>query len=66
MTIRRFFAPSLCLLFGLYCTGWSIVTSYSPTSMRVGGAFAGVFFLVLAYIYLRIILPHEQRENHVS
>lgn len=64
MTIRRFFAPSLCLLFGLYCISWSIVTSSSPTSMRFGGAFLGILLLALASIYLRIILPQEQRENH--
>ncbi|GHO51946.1 hypothetical protein KSD_44070 [Ktedonobacter sp. SOSP1-85] len=64
MAMRRFFAPSLSLLFGLYCIGWSIVASSSPTSMRVGGAFFGVLLLALAFVYLRIILPQEQRENH--
>lgn len=63
MAIRRFFAPSLCLLFGFYCIGWSIVTSSPPTSMRFGGAFLSILLLALAFVYLRIILPHEQREN---
>jgi uncharacterized membrane protein len=66
MTIRRFFAPALCLLFGLYCIGWSIVTTSALTSMRISGAFFGVLLFALASVYLRIILPREQRENHVS
>ncbi len=66
MTIRRFFAPTLCLLFGLYCIGWSIVASSSSTQIRTSGAFLGVLLLLLALVYLRIILPQEQRENHAS
>ncbi|BCL83879.1 hypothetical protein ccbrp13_63440 [Ktedonobacteria bacterium brp13] len=64
MTIRRFFAPALCLLFGLYCISWSIVASSSFTQIRAGSAFLGVLLLLLALVYLRIILPQEQRENH--
>jgi hypothetical protein len=64
MAIRRFFAPSLSLLFGLYCIGWSIVASSSLPSMRMSGAFFGVLLLALAFVYLRLILLQEQRENH--
>lgn len=65
MTIRRFFAPALCLLFGLYCISWSIIASSSFTQqIRLGCAFLGVLLLLLALVYLRMILPQEQRENH--
>ena len=66
MAIRRFFAPALSLLFGLYCIIWSIVASSSFTQLRAGSAFLGVLFLLLTLVYLRMILPQEQRENHAS
>ena len=62
MSVLRYVAPFLCTLFGLYCVIWGLVASSSPTSMRVGGAFAGVLLLLLAFVYLRVILPHEREE----
>jgi hypothetical protein len=55
----RFLAPSLSALFGLYCVIWGIVASSMPTQERIGGAFLGVLFLLLAYVYVRVILPHK-------
>lgn len=59
MSVLRYVAPALSTLFGLYCVIWGLVASSYPTSLRVGGAFLGVLFLLLAYIYVRFILPHE-------
>jgi uncharacterized membrane protein YjfL (UPF0719 family) len=62
MSILRFLAPSLCALFGLYCVIWGIVASSVPTAERTGAAFFGVLWLLLAYVYVRVILPHEQEK----
>jgi hypothetical protein len=62
MSVLRSVAPSLCTLFSLYCVIWGLVASSYPTSLRVGGAFLGVLFLLLAFVYLRVILPHEREE----
>ena len=63
MSVLRFLAPSLSILFGLYCVIWGFVASSYPTSLRIGGAFLGVLFLLLAFVYLRVILPREQGER---
>jgi hypothetical protein len=63
MSVRRFLAPAACALFGLYCLVWGLVASSSPTNMRAGAAFFGVLFLLLATVYVRVILPHEQAER---
>jgi hypothetical protein len=62
MSILRFLAPSLCALFGLYCVIWGIVASSVPTAERPGAAFFGVLWLLLAFVYVRVILLHEQKE----
>ena len=62
MSILRFLAPSLCALFGLYCVIWGIVASSVPTAERTGAAFFGMLWLLLAYVYFRVILPHEQEK----
>jgi hypothetical protein len=62
MSFSRYVAPSLCLLLGLYCLIWGIVASSSPTPQRVGGAFLGVVFLLLALVYVRVIFPGEREE----
>jgi hypothetical protein len=67
MSVRRFLAPAACALFGLCCLVWGLVASSSTSNMRVGAAFLGVLFLLLATAYLRVILPQEQAErSHAS
>ncbi len=62
MSVLRYVAPFLCTLFGLSCVIWGLVASSSLTSLRAGGAFVGVLLLLLAFVYLRVILPHEREE----
>jgi hypothetical protein len=62
MSVLRFLAPSLCVVFGLYCVIWGIVASSVPTAERPGAAFFGVLWLLLAFVYVRVILLHEQEE----
>ena len=62
MSMLRFSAPSLCALFGLYCVIWGIVASSVPTAERIGATFFGVLWLLLAFVYVRVILLHEQVE----
>ena len=59
MRVLSISASSLSALFGLYCVIWGIVAASYPTSERAGGAFLGVLFLLLAFVYVRMILPHE-------
>ncbi len=63
MSVLRFFAPVLSTLFGLYCIIWGFVASSIPLPERLGGAFFGVFFLLLAFIYVRVIHPSEQQRD---
>ncbi len=60
MSVLSILASSLSALFGLYCVIWGIVASSDPTAERAGSAFLGVLFLLLALVYVRVILPHEQ------
>ncbi len=60
MSVLSILASSLSALFGLYCVIWGIVASSDPTAERAGGAFLGVLFLLVAFVYVRVILPHEQ------
>jgi hypothetical protein len=60
MRVLRFLAPSLYTLFGLYCVIWGVVASSLLISERIGGAFLGALWLLLAYVYVRVILPHER------
>lgn len=60
MSGLRFLAPSLCVLFGLLCVIWGLAASSTALSERIGGAFFGVLFILLAYMYVRFILPREQ------
>ena len=60
MSVLSILASSLSALFGLYCVIWGIVASSMPAQERIGGAFLGVLFLLLAFVYVRAILPHEQ------
>jgi len=62
MSVLRFLAPSLCALFGLYCVIWGIVATSVPTAERTGAAFLGVLWLLLSFVYVRVILLHEQEE----
>jgi hypothetical protein len=41
---------------------WGIVASSVPTAERIGAAFFGVLWLLLAFVYVRVILLHEQEE----
>jgi hypothetical protein len=60
MSVLSILASSLSALFGLYCVIWGIVASSMPAQERAGSAFLGVLFLLVAYVYVRVILPHEQ------
>jgi hypothetical protein len=60
MSALSILASSLSALFGLYCVIWGIVASSDPTAERAGSAFLGVLFLLLALVYVRVILLHEQ------
>jgi len=62
MNMLRYVAPCVCVLFGLYCIVWAIVASSYSTSSRVGSAFIGVMFLLLALVYIRVINPTEREE----
>jgi hypothetical protein len=64
MSALRFLAPALSTLFGLYCVIWGLLASSSATSLRIGGAFLGLCFLLLALVYLRLILPRESGGGH--
>jgi hypothetical protein len=59
MSVLSILASSLSALFGLYCVIWGIIASSDPTTARAGSAFLGVLFLLLAFVYVRVILPHE-------
>ena len=59
MRVVQILASSLSALFGLYGVIWGIVASSMPAAERAGGAFFGVLFLLLAFVYLRVISPHE-------
>ena len=58
----RFLAPAVSTLFGLYCVIWAIVAS-STTTYRIDGVLIGVFFFLLALVYVRVIILHEQGES---
>jgi amino acid transporter len=62
MSVLRYVAPAISTLFGLYCIIWGLIASSYPTSQRIGAAFLGVLFLLLAVVYLRVILPREREE----
>jgi hypothetical protein len=62
MSAFRFLAPAVSTLFGLYCVIWAIVAS-SSTTYRIDGVFIGVLLLLLALVYVRVIIPHEQGES---
>src|SRR5260370_22875736 len=62
MKVLRLLAPSISALFGLYCVMWGLLASSSSTSLRLGGAFLGVLFLLLAFVYVRVLLPREEKE----
>jgi hypothetical protein len=62
MNAFRFLAPAVSTLFGLYCVIWAIVAS-SSTTYRIDGVFIGVLLLLLALVYVRVIIPHEQGES---
>ncbi len=51
------------MLFGLYCIMWGIVAFSYVTSLRVGSAFVGVLFLLLALVYVLVIYTTEREEN---
>jgi uncharacterized protein involved in response to NO len=63
MNIRQFFVSTLVTLLGLYCLGWSLVASSNPTNQRLGAAFFGLFLLLLAFVYFRVIPRVEQQED---
>ena len=62
MNMLRYVAPVMCILFGLYCIIWAIIASSYSTSLRVGSAFIGVMFLLLALVYVLVIHPTEREE----
>jgi hypothetical protein len=62
MNMLRYVAPCVCILFGLYCIMWGIIASSYATSLRVGSAFMGVMFLLLALVYVRVIFPTEREK----
>jgi hypothetical protein len=57
MSALRFLAPSVSVLFGLYCVIWGLVASSASTAYRLDGVFFGVLLLLLALVYLRVIPP---------
>jgi len=59
MRVVQILASSLSALFGLYGVVWGVVAASYPTAERAGGAFLGVLFLLLAFVYIRVISPHE-------
>jgi hypothetical protein len=61
MSVLRYVAPSLSTLFGLYCVIWGLVASSASTAYRIDGVFFGVLFLLLAFVYLRVIPPARAR-----
>jgi hypothetical protein len=52
MNVSRWLAPFVCTVFGLYGLIWSLIPSPNMGHLRMGGAFAGVFFLLLALRYI--------------
>ena len=62
MNAFQYLAPAVSTLFGLYCVIWAIGASTSIT-YRIDGVFIGVLFLLLALVYVRVIIPHEQGES---
>ena len=62
MNVLRYAAPFVCMLFSLYCITWGIIASSYSTSLRVGSAFLGVMFLLLALVYILVIHPTEREE----
>jgi hypothetical protein len=56
----RLVAAALSILFGVYCVVWAIAASSYPPQQRFGGAFLGVLFFLLAFVYVRILRPREQ------
>jgi hypothetical protein len=62
MKVLRFWAPLVCILFGLYALIWSLLASSSLTPTRISAVFFGILFLLLAFVYLCIILPTEQKD----
>ena len=60
MSVLRYWAPFLFTLIGLYCVIWGIIASSYSTSLRGGAAFIGVLFLLMAFVYARVIIRHEQ------
>jgi hypothetical protein len=60
MSALSILASSLSALFGLYCVIWGIVASSMPAQERAGSVFLGVLFLLLAFVYVRVIRPREQ------
>jgi hypothetical protein len=62
MNMFRYVAPFVSMLFGLSCIMWGVVASSYATSLRVGGAFIGVLFLLLALVYVLVIFPTEREE----
>ena len=62
MSVFRFLAPAVSTLFGLYCVIWAIVASTS-TPYRIDGVFLWVLLLLLALVYVRVIIRHEQGES---
>ncbi|GHO81615.1 hypothetical protein KSD_93860 [Ktedonobacter sp. SOSP1-85] len=63
MKALRFWVPLVCILFGLYALIWSLLASSTLTPIRISAVFFGILFLLLAFIYLRIILPTEQKDS---
>ncbi len=63
MSVFRFLAPAVSTLFGLYCVIWAFVASSLSTTYRIDSVFLGVLFLLLALVYVRVIIPHEQGES---
>ncbi len=62
MNMQRYVAPFVSILFSLYCIIWGIVASSYATSLRIGSAYIGVMFLLLALEYVLVIHPTEREE----
>ena len=60
MNALRLWAPSLSAFFGHDSVIWGLIDSSVPTAERIGGAFLGVLFLLLAFVSARVLLPREQ------
>lgn len=62
MRLLRYVAPSLCILFSLYCVIWGLVAPSLSTVYRIDGVFFGGLLLLLAFVHLRVTPSLQHKE----